>query len=160
MMSSVTVTNKWDRRFLSAAECIAQWSPDPSSKIGAVAVSQENLPLSWGWNAFPRKIVSIKEDKVDRPTKYKYVIHAEANVIYNATRGNISLRDSKLYIYGIPPCLDCAKAIIQVGIVRVTSIARRETNESWLKSYEESLQLFREVGIVSQVIYEREDTSK
>jgi dCMP deaminase len=146
--------SKWDERFLEAAKCISNWSPDPSSKIGAIATSNENLPLAWGWNAFPRKITSIAECEVDRETKYKFVIHAEANTIYNATRGNVSLLGSTFYVYGIPPCIECAKAIIQVGAIRVVSLARRETSQAWLDSYQESVKLFREVGIISYISYE------
>jgi dCMP deaminase len=154
MIDKKLVPNKWDRRFLEAANCVSNWSPDPSSKIGALAVSAENLPLSWGWNAFPRKIISMVESEVPRETKYKYVIHAEANVIYNATRGNVSLKNSTFYVYGIPPCIECAKAIIQVGAIRVITLARRETFQRWLDSYTDSVELFREVGIISELVYE------
>jgi len=154
MIRKTLVQNKWDRRFLEAASCVSNWSPDPSSKIGALATSPENLPLSWGWNAFPRKIISMVESQVPREVKYKYVIHAEANVIYNATRGNVSLKDSTFYVYGIPPCIECAKAIIQVGAIRVITLSRRETAQAWLDSYQESVALFREVGIDTKLYYE------
>lgn len=148
------IINKWDRRFLEAAKCISNWSPDPSSKIGAVAINDQNLPLAWGWNAFPRKMVSLTEAEVDKETKYKYVIHAEANTVYNCTRNNISLLNAKLYVYGIPPCIDCAKAIIQVGIKQVFSLVRRETSSKWMDSYQDSVKLFQEVGIESRITYE------
>ena len=153
MITKKNVPDKWDRRFLEAAKCVSLWSPDPSSKIGAIAISTENLPLSWGWNAFPRKIHSMVESSVDQETKYKYVIHAEANIIYNSTRGNISLKDSTFYVYGIPPCLDCAKAIIQVGAKRIITFCQCETSQKWIDSYKDSVELFREVDIISEVIY-------
>lgn len=159
MISKKKVLNKWDKRFLEAAKCISFWSPDPSSKIGAIAISQENLPLSWGWNAVPRKVVSIIEDQVSKEVKYKYVIHAEANIIYNATRSGISLKNSTFYVYGIPPCLECAKAIVQVGAIRVVAFAKREQSQKWVDSYQDSVNLFNEVGIVSEVIYEEFYTS-
>jgi len=146
---------KWDERFFQVAKDVASWSPDPSSKIGAIFVSQENLPLSWGWNAFPRKVNSIKEDEVDRETKYKYVIHAEANAIYNATRNGICLKNSRLYVYGIPPCLECAKAIIQVGTIRVITLAKKNIDSKWSESYNDSMRLFREVMISTELRYEK-----
>lgn len=143
--------NKWDRRFLSAAKTIANWSPDPSSQIGCVVISSENLPLSWGWNAFPRKLTSIVEYEVAREVKYKYIIHAEANAIYNATRGNVCLKNATFYVYGLPPCLDCAKAVVQVGATRIVTLAKKDLSKKWVDSYLESVELFREVGIISEV---------
>ena len=49
-------------------------------------------------------------------TKYKYVVHAEMNLIYNATFNGISLDGSTVYVYGLPICSECAKGLIQVGV--------------------------------------------
>ena len=38
MKGTLTLSNKWDTRFLDLAEHIAGWSKDPSRKIGAIAV--------------------------------------------------------------------------------------------------------------------------
>lgn len=138
--------DKWDQKFIQAAFTIAQWSPDPSSKIGAIAISEQNLPLSWGWNAFPRKFSKL-EDKVTREEKYKWVVHAEMNCIYNACRESVCLRNSTFYIYGIPPCVDCAKGIVQVGAKRVVTVAYESIKKKWRDSFEESKFLFKDTGI-------------
>ncbi|WXU00611.1 MAG: hypothetical protein Ctma_1337 [Catillopecten margaritatus gill symbiont] len=49
-------------------------------------------------------------------SKYKFVVHAEMNAIYNATYSGTSLDGTTLYVYGLPTCSECAKGIIQVGI--------------------------------------------
>ncbi len=146
--------NKWDLRFIEAAKTIAKWSPDPSSQVGAIAISKQNLPLSWGWNAFTRKSRS-NEIEVSREVKYKLVVHAEMNAIYNASRESICLLDCTLYIFGIPPCIECAKGIIQVGASRIVSVAYINVPEKWLDSYKESEQLFNEALIHHELYFDQ-----
>tara|TARA_R110000787_G_scaffold186397_1_gene297914 strand:- start:2897 stop:3064 length:168 start_codon:yes stop_codon:yes gene_type:complete len=42
---------KWDQRFMELAAFIAQWSKDPSTKVGAVIVDPRNKRIvSTGFN--------------------------------------------------------------------------------------------------------------
>ena len=82
--------NKWDDRFMRMAIEISQWSKDPSRKIGAVAVGDNHRVLSTGYNGFPQSIEDSPERLNDRNQKYKYVVHAEQNCIYNACLNGIS----------------------------------------------------------------------
>ncbi len=79
------MSNKWDKRYISLAREISKWSKDPSSKIGAVAVGSQGQVLAQGYNGFPRGIKDSKARYIDRPTKYKYIVHAEMNEIYTAS---------------------------------------------------------------------------
>jgi dCMP deaminase len=47
-----------------------------------------------------------------------YVLHAEANAITKVAKSNNSSEGATLYITA-SPCMECAKLIIQAGIVRV-----------------------------------------
>ena len=47
-----------------------------------------------------------------------YVLHAEANAITKVARSNNSSDGATLYVTA-SPCIECAKLIIQAGIVRV-----------------------------------------
>ena len=82
---------KWDRRYLDLAAEVSKWSKDPSSKIGAVAVGSKGQVLSQGYNGFPRGIVDGGVRLNEREIKYKYIVHAEMNLIYNATYNGVSL---------------------------------------------------------------------
>ena len=119
MKGILILLNKWDTRQLDLAERVASWSKDPSRQIGAVAVGSKGQVLAQGFNGFPRGIVDTADRYNNREIKYKYVVHAEMNVIYNATYNGVSLDGSTLYVSGLPVCSDCAKGIIQVGISRV-----------------------------------------
>lgn len=141
--------NKWDLRFLELAEQIAQWSKDPSGKIGAVAVDPiTHRILSTGYNGFPRGILDTAERLNDRPTKYRLVVHAETNCIYNATFSGTSLFGAHMYAYGLPICSECAKAIISVGVSQVFVAPKdSEIPERWKDSWEISLAMFDEAGV-------------
>ena len=109
----------WDECFAKMAKLIAQRSKDPNTQAGAVVVSGDNIVFGLGYNGFPRGIESngfpwiANGDFLE--TKYAYVVHAEANAIYNS---NTSVRGCKIYCT-LFPCNECAKTIIQVGIKEV-----------------------------------------
>ena len=113
------ISDKWISRYLTLAKDISTWSLDPSRKIGAVAVGSKGQILSQGYNGFPRGIKDTEERLNDREQKYKYVVHAEMNVIYNATFNGVALDGAHLFVYGLPVCSECAKGIIQVGVKKV-----------------------------------------
>lgn len=138
---------KWNIRFLELAEHFSKWSKDPSTRIGAVAVSEDKQILSNGWNGFPRGIEDSDERLNDRETKYKYVVHAEKNLIYNATHNGVSLRGASLYVFGLPCCAECAKAVIQVGIKKICCGFDGEYKDNWKESVEFAESLFKEVKI-------------
>ena len=138
--------NKWDQRYLKLAYEVAQWSKDPSSKIGAVTVGAKGQVLSQGFNGLPRGLKDSFTRLHDRETKYKFVVHAEMNAIYNATYNGTSLDGSTLYVYGLPICSECAKGVIQVGIKRVV-MPNQKIEGKWLDSWLTSMNFFDEAGI-------------
>jgi dCMP deaminase len=140
------LSNKWDIRFLNLAEHISTWSKDPSKKIGAVAVGDQRQILAQGYNGFPRGINDADERYDNREEKYKLVVHAEMNVIYNASYNGVSLNGSTLYVHGLPVCSDCAKGVIQVGIKRIV-MPSQDIPEHWEQSWQKTKEMFNEAGI-------------
>lgn len=139
---------KWRNRYLLLAKHFSTWSKDPSTQVGAVAVSDNGLILSEGWNGFPRGIQDTPGRLGDRQTKYDYMVHAEKNLIYNATRNGISLLNSNLYVYGLPVCSECAKGVIQVGIKSVYVLTdSMNVRDTWVESWKKTTDMFDEVGI-------------
>ena len=109
--------DKWDKRFLGLAREVSSWSKDPSTKVGAVLADGKHV-VSVGYNGFPSTCEDKQEWNDDRETKYRLVIHAEANAIANA-RGPVG--GLTLYTYPLCPCRDCARLIAGHGIKRVVS---------------------------------------
>lgn len=107
----------WDIYFIKLCELIASKSKDPSTKVGAVVVGAENEIISTGFNGFPRGVEEADPARWERPEKYKWIIHAEANAALNAARIGVSLKNTKIYMNYAPcPCSGCSGAIIQAGI--------------------------------------------
>ena len=75
--------DKWDLRFKNLALEVSQWSKDPSTKVGCIAVKDRKV-IATGYNGFPAGISDNKEDYENRDIKYKKIVHAEKNMIYNA----------------------------------------------------------------------------
>jgi dCMP deaminase len=138
--------NKWDQRYLALAKEVSTWSKDPSTQVGAVTVGSKKEVLSQGFNGFPRGIDDSDERYNDRETKYKLVVHAEMNAIYNATYSGTSLDGATLYVYGLPICSECAKGIIQVGIKKVV-VEKSKELDNWNESVQLSKKMFDEAGV-------------
>jgi dCMP deaminase len=151
MKSISTLSNKWDIRYLNLAREVSTWSKDPSSKIGAVAIGEKKQVLATGYNGFPRGIADLEERYNNRELKYKYVVHAEQNVIYNATYNGISLDGSTLYVWGLPVCSSCALGVIQVGVKRVV-MPNLEYPQRWIDSFAMTSELFKEADVEYEFI--------
>ena len=151
MKGIFTLSTKWDHRYLEVARVVGTWSKDPSTQIGAVAVGLKGQILAQGYNGFARGIFDDIDRYEDRPTKYKYIVHAEQNLIYNATYNGVSLDRSILYVTGLPVCSECAKGVIQVGIQRVV-MPKDSDIKGWGDSWELSASMFREAGVLYEFI--------
>ena len=131
-----------DLRFLRLAREISLWSKDPSTKVGAVIVGDNGQVISQGYNGFPRGFDDSEERYADKPTKYMFVIHAEANAIYNALYNTCPVSGATIYVHGLPCCQECAKAIVQSGIKRV--VFDSKPSARWYESCENALKIFEE----------------
>jgi dCMP deaminase len=141
---------KWHRRFLELAKVFASWSKDPSTQVGAVIVDGMRRVVGAGFNGFPRGIEDSTERLQDRPTKYAFVVHAEPNAILNAI-GDV--RGCTIYTWPFPPCVECAKLIIQAGIIKVICPpATEEQIQRWGPSMKVANTLFEEAGIAVEHI--------
>ncbi len=134
------------------AELISTWSKDPSTQVGAVAVSDNKQVLSIGYNGFPRDVEDTSVRLNNRVQKYKYVVHAEQNCIYNACNNGVSLNNSTLYVYGLPICSDCAKGVIQTGVSTVVLPELGDLPDKWVRSYEITMEMFNEANVAVKEI--------
>ena len=143
------MSSKWDKRYMELAKQVGTWSKDPSKQIGAVAIGSKGQVLAQGYNGFPRGIDDNESRLNTKETKYKYVVHAEMNLIYNATFNGISLNGSTVYVYGLPVCSECAKGLIQVGVKQIvmSKDSLENSDEKWLESFELTIALLNEAGI-------------
>jgi dCMP deaminase len=132
---------------MDLAKQISSWSLDPSTKVGAVIVGKTGQIVSQGYNGFPRGVKDSPERLNTREEKYKYVVHAEMNCIYNACRNGASLNDTTLYVYGLPVCSECAKGVVQVGISKVIMQHPVVIPQHWEEKVLISKTIFNEAGV-------------
>lgn len=147
------MSNKWDNRYLNLAREVSTWSKDPSTQVGAVAIGEKGQVLAQGYNGFPRGVNDSLERYNDKEVKYRYVVHAEMNCIYNATFTGASLNNATMYVWGLPVCNECAKGLAQVGVKRVVSPKTiADVPDKWKISAINTVDLLREVGITYDFI--------
>lgn len=93
-------------------------------KVGALIVKDQMI-ISDGFNGTPSGFENVcEEDGVTKP----YVLHAEANAITKVAGSSNSSKGATIYITA-SPCIECAKLIIQSGIIRVVYGEKYHSNE-------------------------------
>lgn len=109
----------WETYFMGIAHLSALRSKDPNTQVGAVIVDQEHKVVSIGYNGFPKGCSDDEypweNEGSSLETKYVYVVHAELNAILNSPR---TVKGCSIYV-SLFPCHECAKAIIQSGILEI-----------------------------------------
>lgn len=119
-MSKRTNYISWDEYFMGVALLSAKRSKDPATQVGACIVNNKNKIVGAGYNGLPAGC-NDNEFPWDKQgdflqTKYPYVCHAELNAILNNI--GMDLHGCRIYT-ALFPCNECAKAIIQSGIIEV-----------------------------------------
>jgi len=109
---------QFDKHYLEMAQIWAKNSYCKRRQVGALIV-KDKMIISDGFNGTPSGFENICEDENGK-TK-DYVLHAEANAITKIAKSGNNSQNATLYITA-SPCIECAKLIIQAGIIRVLYI--------------------------------------
>ncbi|VAW21652.1 dCMP deaminase [hydrothermal vent metagenome] len=114
-----------DQRYLKMAAIWAENSYCKRRRVGALIV-KDKMIISDGYNGTPSGFENVCEDNENK-TK-PYVLHAEANAITKVAKSNNSSEGATLYVTS-SPCMECAKLIIQAGIIRVVFADNYRVND-------------------------------
>lgn len=109
----------WYEYAFKMMEANAVLSTDPHTKVGCVIFDKDGGKIL-GTSA--NRVVRKLEGNVclERPYKYDVMLHADILAIFNAfIDGYKSELNGAIMVVPFPPCKDCAKYIIEVGIARV-----------------------------------------
>jgi len=106
----------WDNIFFQEATLWSRRSHDVETQCGCVLVKDKTV-ISSGYNGFVRDIDDSDLPNT-RPDKYPFMIHAEANAIYNSVRIGRSTLGATAYITAVP-CLSCLQMLYQCGIEEI-----------------------------------------
>jgi len=141
-------STSWDVRLMLLAHHIAHWSTERGRRVGAVVVGPDHEVRSTGHNGFPRGVNDEIEHRHNRESgeKYFWSSHAERNAIYNAARVGIPLKGCTIYVPWFP-CGECAKAIIQSGIVELVAYQPDFTDAKWGQDFMRVVEMLGEAGV-------------
>jgi len=107
---------KWPTYLYGFAVHAASKSKD-STKVGAILVGPEGEVRLTAYNGPPRGVEDWQE-RFERPAKYLYASHAEANLVAFAAREGTSTKGCTVYVTH-HPCASCARTLIQAGVRRI-----------------------------------------
>ncbi len=141
----------WDEYFMTFAKVASQKSKDPSTKVGACIVDSEKRVAGLGYNGFPKRCndndFPMAREGDFLSSKYAYMVHAEPNAILNSTK---ETKGCKIYVT-LFPCNECAKYIIQAGIVEVIYLDDKYNHTDSVKA---SMRLFNSSGVKTRKFIE------
>ena len=103
----------WTEYYMGFAEHAAKKSKD-STKVGAVLVGPDGEIRLTGYNGPPRGVDDVPARR-ERPQKYLFASHAEANLIAFAAREGIRTKDCTVYVTHMC-CSACTRTLIQAGV--------------------------------------------
>jgi len=135
-----------DEYFLKIASVVAERSTCRRHHVGAVAVKDKHI-LATGYNGAPAGLKDCLElgclrDELGIASGERHEIcrgvHAEQNVIIQASLHGISLEGSTIYATHTP-CRLCAKMLVNAKIKRYVSYGKYDDNSF--------IDLFQEAGI-------------
>ena len=141
---------KWHVRFIKLAHEVAEWSKDPSTKVGCVLVKDKRV-ISTGYNGFPKGIGDSFDRLMDREQKYEMTVHAEINAITTAALHGVSTEGSTAYVT-FNPCSRCAAVLINAGIDSVYVSTAHDIPTRWLPSFILASKMLAEAEVDYQTI--------
>ena len=134
-----------DKRYLRMAKIWSENSYCQRRQVGALIVKNKMI-ISDGYNGTPAGFENMCEDEEGRT--YPYVLHAEANAITKVAKSNNSSNEATMYVT-TSPCIECAKLIIQAGLVRLVY--------SDTYRLDDGIQLIKRAGLAVCYIYLNEN---
>ncbi len=135
-----------DEYFLKIASVVAERATCRRHHVGAVAVRDKHI-LATGYNGAPSGLKDCLElgclrDELNIPSGTRHEIcrgiHAEQNVIIQASLHGVSLEGAAIYCTHTP-CILCAKMLVNARIKRFVSFGRYNDDAF--------IDLFREAGV-------------
>jgi len=134
--------SNWHEYLMGFARHAATKSKD-STKVGAVLVGPDREVRLTAFNGPPAGVADTP-DRFERPRKYLFASHAEANLIAFAAREGIRTKGCTAYVTH-HPCSSCARSLIQAGIVCV--IVSDGTTSMPDEEFEAAAEMLKEAGV-------------
>jgi dCMP deaminase len=113
--------------------------------VGCVIAKDNHDVISHGYNGFPRKVKDTPERLNNRATKLALTLHAELNALLTAAK---SVEGCTAYVWPMPPCSQCAAALIQAGVTRIVAPMPRDEHQArWGDGFHLAEQMYQDAGV-------------
>lgn len=133
----------WNRYLMGFARHASRKSKD-STKVGAVLVAPDGRTVLLTSYNGPARGVADTPERFERPHKYLFAEHAEANLINTAARHGIRTDGCHVYVTHAP-CAACAGSLVQSGIKKVVYDDGKTSMPA--ESFVAAHQKFEEAGV-------------
>lgn len=138
--------SRWREYLMGFANHAATNSKD-ATQVGAVLIADDSRTvLLPAYNGPPAGVADTPARR-ERPAKYLYASHAEANLIAFAARRGIRTDGCHVYVTHMC-CAACARTLIQAGIKKVVFGAG--TTSMQPAEFEAAAVMFREAGVTCE----------
>jgi dCMP deaminase len=124
-------------------------SPNRVRRVGAVLAAQDGVEIA-ACNTFPAGVRDIDE-RHDGDGRFVWMEHAERHAIFEAARRGIATASAHITSTFFP-CIDCARAIVEAGIVCLDTPAPAFDDPIWGKSFERSQIILSEGGVAVRIV--------
>lgn len=132
----------WTDYYMGFARHAARKSKD-STQVGAILVGPDGEVRLTSYNGPPKGVMDLPARR-ERPAKYLYASHAEANLAAFAAREGIRTAGCTVYVTHMP-CAACARTLIQAGVVNV--VVGPGTTSMPVEEFDAAAIMFREAGV-------------
>jgi dCMP deaminase len=130
---------------MDSAAVAASKSPNKIRQVGAVIVTCDGAEPITACNTFPAGVADL-DWRHEGDGRLVWMEHAERNAIFNAAKHGRALAGATIATTFFP-CIDCARAIVQSGIVRVVSPEPALDDAVWGASFPRSRTIMEEGGV-------------
>jgi dCMP deaminase len=138
---------KW-RQYLYGFAAHAALNSKDSTRVGAVLVGPEREVRLTAYNGPPRGVEDYPERR-ERPIKYLFASHAEANLVAFAAREGISTKGCTVFVTHFP-CAACARSLIQAGVANL--VYGPGTTKNSEEDYAASRQMLLEANVKTEAL--------
>jgi len=124
-------------------------SPNRVRQVGAVLMARDGTEIA-ACNTFPSGVRDLP-DRHDGDGRFVWMEHAERRVIFEAARRGVATAGGHLTSTFFP-CIDCARAIVDSGIVCLDAPSPAFDDPVWGASFARSEIILKEGGVEIRIV--------
>lgn len=122
----------------------ANTSHDPDTQTGVAFFDKNGRYITSASNRIPF-LITVTEERTNRPAKYNWIEHSERNAIYNHNRID-DFRGSTVFLNWFP-CADCARALVSVEVKRLVYKIKAERMSDPRYGFQDSTEIMLAGGV-------------